>query len=368
MLKIVQMVPALGWGGAQVFCIQLCNELVNKYNHEVTLVSLYHHTSEHLPLELLDKRIRFVTLGKSKGFDTKMFFKVQALLKELQPDIVNTHLHSSYYCFLAYMTLKKPFKKFHTFHSMVKIDSPWHGREAYKYFFRKRIIRPISISEEVYKSAVEEYGQCIRILIKNGTSPVRPTAAFEEVNAKILHLKKNADTKILLNVARICKEKNQILLMEAMLRLEQENINVICLILGDYAAVDKPLYDQLLSIKPGNVHFLGKVKNVADYLMNSDAFVLTSTFEGLPISLLEALSAKVIPVCTPAGGIVNVVNDKVGFVSSSMSTEDYYHSLKTFLSLESNALEEMQKAGRKLFEEEYSMALCASEYNKLYHS
>lgn len=368
MLKIVQMVPALGWGGAQVFCIQLCNELVRTYNHEVTLVSLYHHTKDHLPLDMLDKRIKFITLGKSRGFDTKMFFKVQALLKELQPDVVNTHLHSSYYCFLSYMTLKKPEKKFHTFHSMVKIDSPWHGREAYKYFFKKDIIRPISISEEVYKSAVDEYGNCIKILIKNGTSPVKQTPLFEEVKEKLATYKKDADTKILLNVARICKEKNQVLLMETMARLEKENVNAVCLILGDHAEVDKPLYEQLLAMKPGNVHFLGKVKNVADYLLNSDAFVLTSTFEGLPISLLEAMSAKVIPVCTPAGGIVNVVDESVGFISQDLSTDDYYAALMKFIHLSKDQLLQMQISGNELFEKEYSMALCASEYNKLYNA
>lgn len=368
MLKIVQMVPALGWGGAQVFCIQLCNELVRTYNHDVTLVSLYHHTKDHLPLEMLDKRIKFITLGKSRGFDTKMFFKVQALMRELEPDIVNTHLHSSYYCFLSYMTLKKPEKKFHTFHSMVKIDSPWHGREAYKYFFRKNIIRPISISEEVYKSAVEEYGNCIRILIKNGTAPVKPTPLFEEVKTKLAAFKKDAHTKILLNVARICKEKNQVLLMETMARLEKENANAVCLILGDHAEVDKPLYEQLVAMKPGNVHLLGKVKNVADYLLNSDAFVLTSTFEGLPISLLEAMSARVVPICTPAGGIVNVVNKQVGFLSNDLSTESYYQALKGFMHLPADEIQEMQDAGKKLFEDEYSMALCAAEYHKLYNT
>ena len=43
MYKIVQMVPALGWGGAQVFCIQLCNELAKNPGYEVTLISMYHH-------------------------------------------------------------------------------------------------------------------------------------------------------------------------------------------------------------------------------------------------------------------------------------------------------------------------------------
>ena len=67
MYKIVQMVPALGWGGAQVFCIQLCNQLAEYPDYNVTLISMYDYNAEkHLPLSMLDKRIKFITLGKKQ--------------------------------------------------------------------------------------------------------------------------------------------------------------------------------------------------------------------------------------------------------------------------------------------------------------
>ena len=43
----------------------------------------------------------------------------------------------------------------------------------------------------------------------------------------------------------------------------------------------------------------------------SDAFCLTSVYEGLPISLLEAISCGCVPVCTPVGGITEVVHHEV---------------------------------------------------------
>ena len=79
----------------------------------------------------------------------------------------------------------------------------------------------------------------------------------------------------------------------------------------------------LVANKPPNVYFLGKVTNVSDYLLCADAFVLTSIFEGLPISLLEALSAGVIPVCTPVGGIINIVTKNIGFLSEDVSKDAY---------------------------------------------
>jgi len=365
MRKIVQVLPALGLGGAQVFCIQLCNELASRYGYDVTLVSMYHHKpGKHLPLDLLDKKIKFITLGKRPALDPTMFFKLRKLIAKQQPDVVHTHLHAGYYCFLGYLKNKKGYKKVHTFHNLVKRDSPWLGRQAFKYFFGKRIIIPVSISEEVFKGAIEEYGDCIKELIENGSERVKPTALFNETKDKINKLKKNADTKVLVNVARISAQKNQHLLLESMRRLQDEN--VICLIIGDYVPDDKKIYDALLAIKPDNVYFMGKVNNVSDYLLNADAFVLSSIFEGAPISLLEALSAGVVPVCTPVGGLKNVITRDIGFLSAEVSEEAYTKALKAYLHAPEVDIERLKRNGKELFDKMYSMKHCAAQYKELY--
>src|SRR6266487_1447157 len=225
MSKIVQMVPALGWGGAQVFCIQLCNELTKYTGYEITLVSLYHHNQNHMSKGLIDKKVKFVTLGKKNGLDINIFKKVHGLLKEMQPDVVHTHLHAGYYAMWAYLNMKNTFSKIHTFHSLVTKDAPAHGRLMYKYFFNKGIIHPVSISEEVFKGAVKEYGNSIKTLIHNGSDPVKPTEKFKSVTETINRLKKNNDTKVMVNVARIDKVKNQQMIINSMKILEAEDEN-----------------------------------------------------------------------------------------------------------------------------------------------
>jgi glycosyltransferase involved in cell wall biosynthesis len=365
MRKIVQVLPALGWGGAQVFCIQLCNELARTYGYDVTLVSMYHHKpGKHLPLNLLDKKVKFVTLGKRPALDPTMFFKLRKLIEQQQPDVVHTHLHAGYYCFLGYLNNKKGYKKVHTFHNLVKRDSPWLGMQAFKYFFGNKIITPVSISEEVFKGAIEEYGECIKVLIENGSEPVKPTALFGETKDKINKLKKSAATKVLVNIARISVQKKQQLLLESMRRLQNEN--VICLIIGDYAPDDKKIYDALIANKPDNVFFMGKVNNVSDYLLNADAFVLSSIFEGAPISLLEALSAGVVPVCTPVGGLKNVITKNIGFLSTEVAEDAYTNALKAYLHTPEAEIERLKKNGKALFDDMYSMRHCAAQYKELY--
>ncbi len=361
----MQVLPALGWGGAQIFCIQLCNELAQKEGYDVTLVSMYHHNpNKHLPLHLLDKKIKFITLGKRPAFDPTMFFKLWKTMKKLSPDVVHTHLHAGYYCFLGYLRIKRSFQKIHTFHNLVKQDSPWPGRQAFKYFFNNRIIIPVSISEEVHKGAIEEYGEPVKMLIANGSDPIKPTPKFDETKQHIAALKKDDHTKVLVNVARISAQKNQQLLLRCMKKLENENI--IALVIGDYVANDKKIYDKLMNQKPGNVFFIGKVNNVADYLLNADAFVLSSVFEGLPIALLEAISAGATPVCTPVGGLKDVITKEIGYLSDDVSEDSYTKALRAFMNAPENEIEQKSKNGKALFEASYSMKKCAMQYDDLY--
>ena len=364
-----KQIVASGWGGAQVFCIQLYNELATYPDYEVTLVSLYDHQSNHMSTDLIDKRVRFVTLGKKKGFDIKIFKSVYKLLQEIKPNVAHTHLHSGYYATWAYLMMNNPsMRKIHTFHSLVTKDAPWHGRLIYKYFFQRDIIHPVSISEEVFKGAVKEYGECIKTLIHNGSVAVQPSPKFQSVTDTINSFKKNRETKVFINVARIDKVKNQQLIIDTMKILEAESENAIALIVGGYIPEDKELYDQLVQNKPGNVHFVGRVDNVGDYLLNADAFLLSSLYEGLPISLLEAMSAGAVPVCTPVGSLVNIIKPDIGFLSKDFSTESYLAALKAFLNTDAATIERLKANGKCLYQKEFSIKSCAAKYDKLYQS
>ena len=63
----------------------------------------------------------------------------------------------------------------------------------------------------------------------------------------------------------------------------------------------------LKKITPKIVTYISDVESVADYLCNSDAFFLSSTHEGMPISVIEAMSIGLPIICTPAGGLVDMV-------------------------------------------------------------
>jgi glycosyltransferase involved in cell wall biosynthesis len=61
----------------------------------------------------------------------------------------------------------------------------------------------------------------------------------------------------------------------------------------------------------GRVHFLGQVASVEAHLRSATIFVLASNYEGLPLSILEAMRAGIPVVATRVGGVDEAVSDGV---------------------------------------------------------
>lgn len=67
-------------------------------------------------------------------------------------------------------------------------------------------------------------------------------------------------------------------------------------------------------------------------MAKADGMCLPSVWEGLPITLLECLAVGCIPICSPVGGVVDVITDgKNGLLSKSSCEEDYYQTMLRFL-------------------------------------
>jgi len=121
----------------------------------------------------------------------------------------------------------------------------------------------------------------------------------------------------------------------------------------------------LKSIACDKVLFFGERHNVFDYLLNADAFCLSSIYEGMPISLIEALACGCTPICTPVGGIVNTIeNGKTGYLSNSISDLDYYNSILNYLENK----EEIKKEDlEKYYISRFSIEECVKNHLLIYN-
>jgi glycosyltransferase involved in cell wall biosynthesis len=196
-------------------------------------------------------------------------------------------------------------------------------------------------------------------LIYNGRFPYE-NGINADVKLEFAKYKKTEKTKILLNVASLSPAKNQTMLCDAVNYLVKNGYDVVLLIMG--RKVSQSFYEKILERKTDKIYLLGEKHNPRDYMAESDIFCLGSTVEGMPISLIEAFSTGIIPVCTPVGGIVNMIQDGInGFLSNEVTEESYIEALKKALDLNENDMMEMKRQSLLSFSR-YSMEKCANSY------
>lgn len=357
-MKILQIITGFHDGGAEKFLVDLSNELVKE--HEVIICSLYDIDEEMFFTKLLSKEIKIVTLGKEKGLDLKTFFKVHDLVIKEKPDVINTHLRALFY--MSSIVILKRENIFHTVHNLAEKETTYFFRKLYKIFFNYFNVVPIGISKIVLDSIKKEYGNSFNTLINNGVKQLSVSTKLDNVIAEVNSYKNTKNTKVLLSIGRISEQKNYELMILTVNKLVEEGCDIILLIIGN----DHGQLEMLKSIACDRVFFLGSKSNVADYMKCCNAFCMSSVYEGLPIVLLEALSLGCIPVCTPAGGIVDVLHDDVGFLSKDFSENEYYDTMKNFLYAETSIISRKKANCLKSFHNKYSIEVTAKNYVRVY--
>jgi glycosyltransferase involved in cell wall biosynthesis len=97
------------------------------------------------------------------------------------------------------------------------------------------------------------------------------------------------------------------------------------------------------------VAFLGDRGDIADVLASADLFVLSTKWEGLPLSILEAMRAGLPVISSDVGGCSEAIDDGItGFLTPACDVSKLSEKLETALSSKP-LLTAMGKAGRERF-------------------
>jgi glycosyltransferase involved in cell wall biosynthesis len=361
-VRILQIIYSLTSGGAERFVVDLCNEMTNK-GHDVFLCTLRDDTENEQGFykDELNKRVKYFNLKLPIGFRLSDITTISKTIKQIRPDIVNTHLRLVNYIFP--LTFVFPEIKFcHTIHS----NPPNEVKNKLEYwikrfFFSSMKVNAVTISNETSKAFVKFYKTQKYTQIINGRQKPDPSAEFESVKSYFDNLRKS-DKIIFLHIGRCVPVKNQKMLINTFNRLIKSGYPVVLLIIG--SGFDSELGIELKSIASENIHFLGMRHNIADYFMNADAFCLSSVVEGMPITLIEAMACGCVPICTPVGGISETIKkSSIGFLSASTSEEDFSQSVTNFINQKEEILKERLI---EYYDQNFSINECANQYIKLY--
>ncbi len=110
----------------------------------------------------------------------------------------------------------------------------------------------------------------------------------------------------ILHVARLDVAKGQDLLLDAFAQTRRVFPEAVLWIVGT-----GPEESRLRRLAGAGVTFLGYRADVPHLLRQADLFVLSSHWEGMPLSILEAMAAGLPVVATAVGGVPEIVHDGI---------------------------------------------------------
>ncbi|WP_144555683.1 glycosyltransferase family 4 protein [Bacillus sp. X1(2014)] len=126
--------------------------------------------------------------------------------------------------------------------------------------------------------------------------------------------KKSRKKTVITCIARLRPRKGHKYLFKALALLKDEMKNVEVRIVGD-GEMRKKLEKQVSELRLKNVSFLGSRKDIPKLLSESDIFVLPTTSDTLPISIIEAMFSNQAILTTNCGGIPEIIKDSYsGFI------------------------------------------------------
>lgn len=298
-MKIIQIMPEFGLAGAEIMCENLIYQLVKKGN-TVIAVSLYDF---HSPIteRLENAGVSVKYLGKKSGLDISMLTKLYRIFKTEKPDVIHTHRYTVEYGAPAAI-LAGVRRKVHTVHSIARYENGAAARILCKILYRFFGVTPVALSTEVKRTVIEEYK------LPDGSVPVIFNGIDQSKCISKTDYHRNGEFSIL-HIGRFSAVKNHKRLVDAFALFSKEYPDSRLKLIGGGELLDEiKCYVAKLGLSD-KVDFLGYKADPFGFLHDADVFTLSSDYEGVPMTIIEAMATGLPIVSTAVGGVPDMLTD-----------------------------------------------------------
>jgi len=366
-LKITHIASGDLWAGAEAQLLTLCKSLNSAKELSIEVILL---NNGELANRLKYYDIEVLIINEQKYNSYQIFKKIKKHLLTSQSQLVHTHRKKENIIGgLAAKYVGIPSMR--TVHGDIEITHAWKKPHKllinYLNWLIGRFIQNklIAVSHELRKVLIEYYPESKVATIENGVDidsilnnakMTLPSYNTERLKIAIVgRLVQVKRVDIFLNIAKYCTDNLPYL-------------NAEFFIFGDGPLMDKLKESCSKMGIDSVVHFQGHTSNIHASIAQMDILLITSDHEGLPMTLLEAMTLGTPVIAHSVGGITKALKEgNAGILIESNITENYVAAIERYIDDQLFITKILSNAKAEI-KDNYSSELNASHYLNEYKS
>lgn len=356
---VLHVIDTTGPGGAETVFLDLAEECARRGYKSIALIRGPGWVEEQLKARGITYYIR-----DCKGsLNFRFLYQLAKIARKERVTQIQSHLlGSNVYTSLIGILLRIPVVA--TFHGHVDISENERFRNAKLAIIRAGAKQVVCVTEDLKESvnrSTSGWARLRPIVIPNGIK----TSVLETLPLKSLETK--SAPVVFGCLGNIRPAKNYQLAVDFMAYLKDRDIDARLLIAGDDTkpeARDLKAYVETIGVGE-KVSFLGFIDDVPKFLGSIDVFLMTSSSEGHPLALTQALAAGK-PVISTRNGVEKVIPEALMFLAKEHTVEALSQA-QTRLQ-ETTQLTGLLSKGREFVRDNYSLDAMFSRYLRLYEA
>jgi glycosyltransferase involved in cell wall biosynthesis len=363
-MNVLHVVTALEGGGAERFVALLLPELA-KQDARCSVMTIAPST---IPATLHAAGVDVIEIRRRGRFDAAFLARMISAMRASRPDVVHTHMHhGTYWGRLAAMAAGVP-AIVRTEHHPCAPQAPIPGTALANRILNSATAAIVTFSagQAQYLARVEGLPSEKVFVIPNGIRHTEPPL-YDDVAAARARLRIPANRFAVFVLGNLRHPKNQALAIEAVASLDLPHRRRLQLYLvGD--GCDRGALAALAQARgvDDSVTFLGYRNDVPAILPAADLLLMPSLSEGMPLALLEAMSAGVPALSTPWNGANDLLEEgRLGVVTADFSPSTLAFELRRIIDDPAPARAAAQRA-QVVARRDYAIDAAARLHRALY--
>ena len=317
MIRVVHILTRTNVGGPSVIVSSLMDGLDSRTfqqallrgeigNDEGDYLALHHSKMQVHDIRALGRRVAIFD-------DVRALFALVKKLKEIQPDIVHTHMAKAGALGRIAAVIARVPVRIHTYHGHL-LHGYFGKGKTFVVVVAERILRlfttyAVVVGEQVRQDLIK--AKIVSALASCSIAPGVSDIQLWEKEKALNKLGLPHNQPVVLFVGRLTSIKRPDLFVDLAKRLASSNQSALCVFVGD-----GPLGEQLRDVAKGteNLCLAGWQKDLGVVYAVADVVVLCSDNEGMPLSLIEASLCEKAIVATNVGSVKEIIEDGISGV------------------------------------------------------